>query len=204
MTIEPIVVGQMATNCYIVTDSGEAIIVDPGDDAEHISDVLTRLHVIPTVIVATHGHFDHIMAAYALQLAYSIPFLIHKSDAFLVESMQSSAKHFLGLPHIDPPPVISRYIQDKDRIGDLIVMHTPGHTPGSLCLYAEKHNALFCGDTIFARGAVGRTDHAYSDTSALNHSIRSILSLPASTVVFSGHGEASTIKRERPYHTVIQ
>lgn len=157
--IEPVVVGQMATNCYVVMDqvTRESIVIDPGDDAEHISDVLTRLGAEPTMIIATHGHFDHIMGAYALQLMYNIPYVMHEADVFLLQTMQSSAMHFLRLPHIDPPPQITKYIQDKDvlPIGNqkLSVIHTPGHTPGSVCL--TLGDVLFVGDTLFADGAVG-------------------------------------------------
>ena len=88
MTIETLVVGQMATNCYLV----DGMIIDPGDDAEYI---MSHCKTKPTMIVATHGHFDHIMAAYALQLAYNIPFYIHEKDIFLLSRMQS-----LSLIHI--------------------------------------------------------------------------------------------------------
>lgn len=196
--IETIVVGQMATNCYIVKDlaSGDALIIDPGDDAEHISDVLTRLHASPTMIVATHGHFDHIMGAYALQLMYNIPFVIHEADMFLLRTMQSSAMHFLRLPQVDPPPKIMRFIRDKDALTvgkqKVMIIHTPGHTPGSVCLHLE--DVLFAGDTIFADGAVGRSDHSYSDPLKLSASIKTILSYPVGTRLLSGHGEESIIK----------
>ncbi len=197
MTIETLVVGQMATNCYIV----DGIIIDPGDDAEYI---VSHLKTKPTLIVATHGHFDHIMAARALQLTYAIPLVMHESDAFLVTTMRSSAKHFLGLTMIDPPPAVNKMIRDKDKIGKFTVIHTPGHTPGSICLYSQKNNVLFTGDTIFADGAVGRTDHAYCDKTALSRSIKTILSLPPKTILLSGHGEKSCIESERGYHRVIQ
>lgn len=179
--METLVVGSMATNCYVIDD----MIIDPGDDAEYIMSHLTQK---PSMIVATHGHFDHIMAAYALQLAYNIPFYIHEDDIFLLGRMQSSAKHFLGLKEVDPPPVPSKII-------DLPFIHTPGHTPGSVCFYFKKENILFSGDTIFADGGVGRTDHEYSDKAALSRSIQTIFSLPPETKLFPGHGGTNdTIK----------
>ena len=178
MNIETLVVGRMATNCYIAG----GMIIDPGDDAEYIISYLTAK---PTMIVATHGHFDHIMAAYALQLAYNIPFYIHEEDIFLLSRMQSSAKHFLGLKEVDPPPVPS-------KIKDLTFIHTPGHTPGSICL--PVGDVLFTGDTIFADGAVGRTDFSYSKPLLLAESIKKILSYPVGTRILSGHGEESKIK----------
>lgn len=204
MRTETIIVGQMATNCYICSDTkrSEGIIIDPGDEAEHISDVLSRLNVIPKLIVATHGHFDHIMAAFALQLAYNIPFMMHEADAFLLQNMRVSAKHFLGLSTVDPPPKINKFLRDGDTIENLTVIHTPGHTPGSISLVGD--GVIFAGDTICADGGVGRTDHEYSDSVALSRSVRTILSLPPDTMLLSGHGEASSVARERPYHTVVQ
>ena len=168
MNIETLAVGQMATNCYIV----DGIIIDPGDDAEYI---ISHCKIKPTMIVATHGHFDHIMAALTLQLAFNIPFVIHEKDEFLVNNMQSSAKHFLNIM-TDPPPKITKFISGGDKIGNLTVVHTPGHTPGSICLYAKNDKVLFSGDTIFADGAVGSTDHRYSDKAELSQSVKKILS----------------------------
>jgi glyoxylase-like metal-dependent hydrolase (beta-lactamase superfamily II) len=184
--METLVVGSMATNCYIAG----GMIVDPGDDAEYI---ISHLVTKPTMIVATHGHFDHIMAAYALQLAYNIPFYIHEEDIFLLSRMQSSAKHFLGLKDVDPPPVPS-------KIKDLPFIHTPGHTPGSMCVYFKKDKVLFSGDTIFAGGGVGRTDFSYSDKTALTRSILTILSLPPETKIFPGHGDETDVTHELQYH----
>lgn len=175
--MEKLVVGTMATNCYIMGD----MIIDPGDDAEYIMSHVKRK---PKMIVATHGHFDHIMAAYALQLAYNIPFYIHKEDIFLLSRMQSSAKHYLGLREVDPPP------KPADTF-DFPFLHTPGHTPGSICL--KFGDALLVGDTIFADGAVGRTDFSYSNKNDLDNSIKNILSFPKETKLLSGHGESITI-----------
>ncbi len=204
--IETLIVGQMATNCYICMDvaTHEAIIIDPGDDAGYIIDTLSRLEATPTMIVATHGHFDHIMAALELQLAYSIPFVMHEGDTFLLQTMQQSAQHFLGLPLVDPPPNITRYIHNTDRVvvGKewLVVIHVPGHTPGSICLYHKKQGIVFVGDTLFAHGAVGRTDFSYSQPLKLAASIDTILGLPPDTRLLAGHGEESTVEAERLLH----
>jgi glyoxylase-like metal-dependent hydrolase (beta-lactamase superfamily II) len=177
MKIETLVVGRMATNCYIAGD----IIIDPGDDAEYI---ISHLQAPPRMIVATHGHFDHIMAAYALQLAYNIPFYIHDDDIFLLSRMQSSAKHFLGLKEVDPPPKPS-------KLSGVPFIHTPGHTPGSICL--QFGDTLIVGDTLFADGGVGRTDHSYSDPRKLSESIEKIHSLPRGTKILPGHGKEFTL-----------
>lgn len=187
MSIETLVVGQMATNCYIVN----GIIIDPGDDAEYI---MSRLMTKPTMIVATHGHFDHIMAAYALQIAYNIPFYIHPDDNFLLATMRSSAKHFLSLKEIDPPPTPS-------PLKNLSFIHTPGHTPGSTCLQFE--DVLFTGDTIFADGAVGRTDFSYSSPELLKTSLYGILLLPPQTRILPGHDKETTVGLEKSFHSEV-
>lgn len=171
--IETLVVGSMATNCYIADD----IIVDPGDDAEYI---LSHLKVKPTKIVATHGHFDHIMAARAIQLAFNIPFYLHPDDHFLLKNMQSSAKYFLGLKDVDPPPAPA-------EIKDISFIHTPGHTPGSICLLFG--DTLIVGDTIFADGSVGESNHRYSDPLVFAQSIKKIRSYPKGTRILPGHGK---------------
>jgi len=172
MNIRTLVVGQMQTNCYIAGD----MIIDPGDDPEYI---MAHLAQKPSMIIATHGHFDHIMAAFALQLAYNIPFYIHADDIFLLSRMQDTAKHFLGIPYVDPPPTPSPI--------PIPFIHAPGHTPGSISLQFD--NALIVGDTVFADGRVGRTDHVYSKPLELSASIEKITSYPRGTRILAGHGE---------------
>ncbi len=132
------------------------------------------------MIVATHGHFDHVMAAFALQRAYNIPFYIHQDDIFLLKTMRSSAVHFLGLRDVDPPPTPS-------PIEHVSFIHTPGHTPGSICMQFDK--MLVIGDTLFADGGIGRTDFTYSDPRKFKRSINKIRSYPRGTRLLPGHGE---------------
>ncbi|HLD25163.1 MAG TPA: MBL fold metallo-hydrolase [Patescibacteria group bacterium] len=190
-------VGQMAANCYLVveTKSKEGIIIDPGDDAEYIIDTLTKRGINPTAIIATHGHFDHIMAAFAIQKTYDIPVYVHANDIFLVGRMRESAKHFLGID-TDPEPDVTPI--SKKTLHGFTMLATPGHTPGSICLAGD--GVLFTGDTIFANGAVGRTDHTYSSHIDLLKSIQSILSLPARTKIYPGHGDPTTVGKERLFH----
>jgi len=197
-------VGQLQTNCYLVFDkkSSKAIIIDPGDDADYIERIIADKNCKPMQIVATHGHFDHILAVTELKLAYKIPFLIHQKDEFLVRRMQDSAIHFLGIK-VDPPPSIDGFITQKDiTVGEskLQVIETPGHTPGSICLYSEKDNFLIAGDLIFADGGVGRTDFSYSNHEQLKDSLAKILKLPLATKIFSGHGQSTTIGHESKLH----
>lgn len=201
-----LVVGQMATNCYLIMDraQGEALIVDPGDAPEYITDKMSEFGCKPSMILATHGHFDHIMGAFALQHAYGIPFYIHKDDVFLVGRMSESAQHFLEIKTIDPPPAVNQTLEDNAvlRIGrtTLTVMHTPGHTPGSICLYAGSKRLVIAGDTMFANGGVGRTDFSYSDRNRLAQSVRLLLALPVDIQILPGHGDATTVGKERRYH----
>lgn len=207
MEIKALVVGALRTNCYILFDRhlAEAVIVDPGDDAEYIENTLRDLGVEPTKIIATHGHFDHILSAFELQQAYNIPFLINDRDAFIVKRMRETANFFLDYDVVEPEPVMNNFIKDSEiiKIGNekLLVMETPGHTPGGVCLYAKKGNFLLTGDTIFADGAVGRTDFSYSSAERLEESVAIILEYPGSTQLFPGHGESSTIFQEKQFHS---
>lgn len=200
-----LVVGQMQENCYLVFDSEtlKTIIIDPGDDADYIERIIADNRLVPQLIIATHGHFDHIMAVTELKLAYNIPFKIHKNDEFLVKNMQNSAKHFLGVV-ADPPPIIDAFLNPKSgiKIGSikLEIIETPGHTPGSCCFYSKKENILFTGDLLFAVGGVGRTDFSYSETKLLEESLKKIFKLPSETTIYPGHGGSSTLKEEISYH----
>lgn len=193
-------VGQMGTNCYLLTDkkTEKTLIIDPGDDAEYIMDSLTKLGTDPLWIIATHGHFDHIMAARVLQLAYNIPCFLDESDEFLVDRMRETAQHFLKLREVDPPPVISAFAKPRLKVGSstLDIIPLPGHTPGSICVYDPAGAQAFVGDTLFAGGSVGRTDFSYSDPNQLQKSIQRILALPPETTLYPGHGEPTRVRYE--------
>lgn len=200
ISIKRLVVGQMAEDCYLVSDTGtkETLIIDPGDDPEYISDVISREGLKPILIAATHGHFDHILGVRALQLAFNLPFLINTQDKFLVRRSSSTAKHYLGIKYADPNPQILSDLKDGDfiKIGkiNLTVMSTPGHTPGSICLYGKKEKIIFVGDLVFEGGDVGRTDFIYASRGKLKESIKKILTLPGNTLVYPGHGKETRVK----------
>ena len=207
MEIIALPVGQLQANCYIVYDreSSNGVIIDPGDDADYIERIIADYKIIPGSIIATHGHFDHIMAVLELKLAYKIPFKINCKDKFLINNMSSSAKHFIGIQS-GPPPEIDVCLKDKDtiKIGNqsLVVMETPGHTPGSICLYSKENKALFTGDSLFADGGVGRTDFSYSKLDDLIKSLKKIFSFPPNTQILPGHGRVSTLEEEKPFHNL--
>lgn len=187
----------MQTNCYIVVDekTRDAIVIDPGDDADYVITTLHDLEACPTAIVATHGHFDHILSAFELQIGYNIPFLVHQDDVFLVAKMRESAKFFLHLSVLDPPPAVSRALVDGDTVSvgvtEFTILHTPGHTPGSICLFTSTFALV--GDTLFADGVVGRTDFSYSDKQKLQESLGKILEFSDDTLLYPGHGVPLTV-----------
>ncbi len=189
----------MATNCYLVWDekSQETLIIDPGEAAAYIEAKIADLKLKPTVLLATHGHFDHILAVLELKLAYQIPFLIHPKDLFLLKQAQKSAQHFLGIS-VDPVASADRFLKEKERVkfGQevLKVMETPGHTPGGISLLGK--GVIFSGDTLFADG-VGRTDFSYSSKKDLDQSLNKIFKLPDATILYPGHGETVTLSEAK-------
>jgi len=196
-------VGQLRANCYILFDKKnfDAIIIDPGDEAEFIIQKILDYELKPKMIVATHGHFDHIQAVNELKLAFDIPFLMHKDDEFLLKRYRKSALHFTKLDP-GPAPIIDKYVCDGDKLSinnyQLSILSTPGHTPGSVCLY--NTDFIFTGDTIFAEELIGRTDFQYSNPLKMSDSIEQILELNQSLLIYPGHGQDSSIGQEKIYH----
>ncbi len=196
MNIKRLVLGTLQANCYLVWESqNEAIIIDPGDDTDFIIQTILEHELVPRAIIATHGHFDHIMAALEIKLIYNIPFYMHKADEFLLERMDSSARHFINFDP-GPPPDVDIYLKSNSTLEisnlELEILHTPGHTPGSVCLYSE--GCVFVGDLMFADGTCGGTDHAYSNKSELAASVDKIKKL-RSSIIYPGHGEEFTLRR---------
>lgn len=192
LSIITLKVGALQTNCYLVYSdkNNETLIIDPGDDAEFIKNKISQNNLIPKIIMATHGHFDHILAAFDLQSSFKIPFSLNPEDSFLVKNMEKNAQYYLKLKS-DPPPVINNFLEDNMRFdlgsSRIKVISTPGHTPGSVCLYFPKEKWLFTGDTYFAKNLYGRTDFSYSSVNDLQESIRKIIKFPKSVQIFPGH-----------------
>ncbi|MGH2729509.1 MAG: MBL fold metallo-hydrolase, partial [Actinomycetota bacterium] len=171
------VVGPLQCNCYVVGDpkTKEAIVIDPGDDADGIAEDIAAKGLTVTAIVATHAHFDHVLAAERLRALTGAPFYLHDLDRPLLDWLQESVRTFLGVD-VDPPPEVDSSIAEGDKLKagevELEVLHTPGHSPGSVSLVGDT--AVFAGDTLFA-GSVGRTDLPGGDTDALVKAVKSKL-----------------------------
>lgn len=194
------VVGALQCNCYIVGDAAarKAIVIDPGDDADELAGAISGRGLEVTAIVATHAHFDHVLAASRLRELTGAPFVLHRGDLTLLDWVGTSARMWLGIEAGDPPEV-DALTGDGEVLAagavELEVVHTPGHSPGSVSLVSAE--ALFSGDTLFA-GSIGRSDLPGGDGAELLASIRArLLPLDDDLVVLPGHGPATTIERER-------
>ncbi len=194
MNIQKFIVGELQANCYLVSAEipDECLIIDPGDEANLISENILRQDLKPKAIVATHGHFDHILAAGELQMAFDIPFYIHADDKKIVDYMTDSAQHWLNREIIEQPPSKIKYLEDGEELriikDELRVIHTPGHSPGGICLVNPKNKIIFTGDTLFKNG-IGRTDFSYASTEKMRRSLQKIRNNFTGYTAYPGHGE---------------
>jgi glyoxylase-like metal-dependent hydrolase (beta-lactamase superfamily II) len=198
--IRGIVVGVFAENCWVIGSrrTREAIVIDPGDQPEEIVALARDLGVTVKLIVNSHAHVDHIMGVRGVQEATGAKFLLHPDDLGIARSMPQSASRFLGYTP-PPPPEPDAPIADGDVVEvegvRLQVIHTPGHTPGSVSYYTE--GLLFSGDTLF-RDSIGRTDLPGGDYDQIMRSIIGrLLTLPDDTIVLPGHMQETRIDHER-------
>lgn len=198
MIVERYVLGPLQTNGWIVAGAqGEpVIIIDPADEPQVLLDALAGRQV--AAIVLTHAHFDHLGAAGELVAATEAPLLVHEDDAEQITHPSGTGGALFGFEqHVAPPADRLLHAGDTVDAGSLSlrVLHTPGHTPGGISLFADGH--VFSGDTVFA-GSVGRTDFPGGDARALHESIvREFAPLPGETIVHPGHGPDTSIERER-------
>lgn len=204
MLVETLVVGMIQANCYIVADetTREAVVIDPGGDAPVIARALEAKKLKPVAILATHGHFDHVAALTGMKRTTGAPIALHRGDLPLVQNMASQGL-FFGV-QVEPAPPPDRFLEDGETVAfgnlSLQVIHTPGHSQGSVCFLVGK--SVFVGDLLFA-GSIGRTDLQGGDYDTLIRSVRTrIFTLPDDTTVYPGHGPATSVgteKRTNPF-----
>jgi len=209
MIHEILPVGILQCNCSVVGDevSREAVVIDPGDDIEQVQEILARHNLKTKYIVATHAHIDHVGGIQRLQQATGASVMIHEADLPLYHNLAMQAA-WVGIP---APGVVEvdQFLKEGDTVrwGSLAleVLHTPGHSPGSLCLYLPgDHRRVFSGDTLF-QGSIGRTDLWGGNYRQILNSIRNtLLSFPSETPVIPGHGAPTTIGEEREHNPFLR
>ncbi|MDZ7580902.1 MAG: MBL fold metallo-hydrolase [Deltaproteobacteria bacterium] len=199
MIIESLTVGPIQANCYILgcEETREAVVIDPGGEADRILMTLARSRLKLRYIINTHGHFDHVGANKRLKDVTGAPILIHRLDAPMLDQLSASAASW-GLSAEDSPAP-DRMLEDGDTVVfgtiTLKVLHTPGHTQGGISLFTDA--CVFVGDTLFA-GSVGRTDFAGGNAATLKQNIQNkLFALADDVVVYPGHMEPTTIGKER-------
>jgi len=196
--IHRLVVGRLQTNCYILESDSTAFVIDPGDEPERILRFLRDIKVKPSQIIATHAHFDHVLGVNEIRETLKIPFVIHHDDLSMLESMQSRVRQFMGLT-VPPPPRVDQFLKDRESLtvghDTLKVLHTPGHSPGSVSLAGRGY--VFTGDALFNQ-SIGRTDLPGGDLDTLIRSITDrLFSLADDTIVYPGHGSETSIGDEK-------
>jgi glyoxylase-like metal-dependent hydrolase (beta-lactamase superfamily II) len=204
MIVHPMPVGPLQANCFIVgcDKTRKAAIIDPGGDADRLLSVLERESLELSAIINTHGHFDHVGGNKAVKAATGADLMIHREDAPMLAHLTHAAAAWGLRSEESPPP--DRLLEDGDLInfGNLQfkVIHTPGHSPGGICLHVESEQSLFVGDTLFA-GSIGRTDLPGGDYDTLIRSIQTrLFVLPDETAVYNGHMEPTTIGQEKRFN----
>ncbi len=206
-SIKTLVVGPLGVNCYLLWETSDksAIVVDPGGDVDEIKAAVDKEGLSVKYVVNTHGHFDHVGGNGPMAAALGVPVAIHPADVPLVEAAHIQGAH-MGVPTDEQPsPAVTLTDGGIIEAGSLRVkvIHTPGHSPGGVCLYVEDDGILITGDTLFA-GSVGRTDLPGGSFDALMASIREkILPLGDEVSIYPGHGPESTIGEEKEINPFI-
>jgi hydroxyacylglutathione hydrolase len=210
MKITNIILGEYQTNSFCVTADDSAkdcLVVDTGLSPQPLIDHLQNGELNPAAVVYTHGHLDHTFGVKAIRENWpDIKVAIHKDDADMLTDADKNLSAMMGTPlEFSAADIILNDGDEIDFAGvKLKVIHTPGHTPGGICLYCESEKLLFAGDTLFAT-SVGRTDFPGGDHDLLITSIRTkLLVLPDETKVYTGHGPATTIGQEKKFNPFIQ
>jgi hydroxyacylglutathione hydrolase len=206
MKIDSLILGDFQTNCYVLRKNDAAqdcLIIDPGLEAGELLEFLDGHKLNPLVVVLTHGHIDHIEGVASLRSLFpEIKVYIHNLDAEMLTEPVNNLSAMTGMTFITEPEDVS--LQEGDIIDlagvKLLVLHTPGHTPGGISLYSKQDGVVFVGDTLFA-DSIGRTDFPGGSMSKLLRSVREkLFALPEETQVYPGHGPATTIAAEKAHN----
>lgn len=200
LMVRGIVVGVFAENCWIIGSrrTREAIVIDPGDQPEEILALAKDMGLNIKLIANSHGHLDHVLGIRGVQEATGAKLLLHRREMEIIQGAAGAAASLLGRP-VEPPPAPDHFLEDGNEVEvegvNLTVLHTPGHTPGSLSFYSD--GLLFSGDTLF-RGSIGRTDLPGGDyAQEMSSIVDRLLALPDDTIVLPGHMQETKIGIER-------
>ncbi|MBU8933790.1 MAG: MBL fold metallo-hydrolase [candidate division Zixibacteria bacterium] len=207
MKLQTLVVGMFEVNCFLYwdEDTGDGVIIDPGDEAQRIIEAVDQAGFTPKAILLTHGHGDHIVALTEVKEKYRIPLYIGDGEQDLLANPSANVTALVGHSIITPPP--DHLMNDGDTLAigsvQLKVLMTPGHTTAGVCFYDEIEARLFTGDTLFF-SSVGRTDLPGGSTEQLIDSIKTkILTLPDSVTCHPGHGPETTVGNERAHNPFL-
>ena len=208
LIVETLPVGHLQCNCTILGDpvSRKAIVVDPGGDDELLIERLLELDLQVERIIHTHAHLDHFLASGKLKEATGAKLALHRDDLFLWDMLEDQCRMF-GIPFEKPPP-LDQWLEHEEEIEVKGIqgkaLHTPGHTPGSMCFLFEKQKLLIAGDTLF-QGSIGRTDLWGGDYQKIEESIREKLyTLDEDISVITGHGESTSIGHEMRSNSFVK
>ncbi|MBN2316232.1 MAG: MBL fold metallo-hydrolase [Sedimentisphaerales bacterium] len=210
MKIDTWILGAYETNCFVLRGDNAAkdcLVIDPGLDADPLIDFLKEREWNPVAVVLTHGHIDHIAGLAALREQFpDTKVYIHTLDAKMLTDPYANLSAMHGMAFTTEPEDVALHEQDVvEQAGiRLKVRHTPGHTPGGICLYSQEDNVAFVGDTLFA-GSIGRTDFPGGSMPQLLSSVeKKLFTLPGETKAYPGHGPATTIAREKAHNPFFQ
>ena len=208
LIVETLPVGHLQCNCTILGDpvSRKAIVVDPGGDAEMLIERLVELDLQVERIIHTHAHLDHFLASGKMKEATGAKLALHRDDLFLWDMLEDQCRMF-GIPFEKPPPP-DQWLEHDEEIDVKGVqgkaLHTPGHTPGSMCFLFANQKLLIAGDTLF-QGSIGRTDLWGGDYQQIEKSIQEKLyTLDEETAVITGHGESTNIGHEMRSNSFVR
>ena len=206
LELQKCIVGSVSTNCYLLKnkETGEMLIIDPGDNAGKIEQKILEMQGKPIAILLTHGHFDHILAAEEIRKKYNVPIYADQKEEKTLQDARINLTAYQGNGYTLKADVYLTDLQVEELAGFSVQMiETPGHTVGSCCYYLKDEDVLFSGDTVFC-GSVGRTDFPGSSSAAIVNSLHRLLDvLPDETEVYPGHDVSTTIGYEKRYNPFV-